>query len=189
MKKWFALIVGLQVLFLAGQMAHYEMRLSSGETLRLRVVPYDPRSLMMGQYMDLRYDISRVDAGKVHRASPAKTKPENLSGRALYVAMRPGEPAAQAEGFWLDRMPPREPGLVYLRGRITYDWENETALLVSYGLERYYIPEQHTQEAARLEARLRSAAHKPVITAEVAVDGRGRGLVRRVLVDGKPIGY
>ncbi len=88
MKKWFALIVGLQVLFLAGQMANYQMRLSSGETLRLRVVPYDPRSLMIEQYMNLRYDISRVDAGKVHGASQARTDAHDLTGRVLYAAMR-----------------------------------------------------------------------------------------------------
>lgn len=187
MKKWFALIVGLQVLFLVGQMAHYQIRVSSGETLRLRVVPYDPRSLMMGRYMDLRYDISRVDAGKVHGAPHARTDADDLTGRVLYAAMRPGEPAARAEGFWLDRMPPRKPGIVYLRGRVV--WGRDAAMNVYYGLERYYIPEQRRQEAAQLEERLRSAARKPDITAEVAVDSRGRGLVRRVLVDGKPIRY
>ena len=187
MKKWFALIVGLQVLFLVGQMAHYQIRVSSGETLRLRVVPYDPRSLMMGQYMDLQYDISRVDAGRIHGASQARTDAHDLTGRVLYAAMRPGAPAARAEGFWLDRMPPRKPGIVYLQGRIV--WGHDAAMNVDYGLERYYIPERRTREAAELEKQLASASRKPVITAEVAVDSRGRGLVRRVLVDGKPIGY
>lgn len=187
MKKWFALIVGLQVLFLVGQMAHYQIRVSSGETLRLRVVPYDPRSLMMGQYMDLQYDISRVDAGRIHGASQARTDAHDLTGRVLYAAMRPGTPAARAKGFWLDRMPPLKPGIVYLQGRIV--WEHKATMTVHYGLERYYIPERRTHEAAELEKQLASASRKPVITAEVAVDSRGRGLVRRVLVDGKPIGY
>ena len=187
MKKWFALIVGLQVLFLVGQMAHYQIRVSSGETLRLRVVPYDPRSLMMGQYMNLQYDISRVNPGKVHGAPQARTDADDLTGRVLYAAMRPGAPAARAEGFWLDRMPPRKPGIVYLQGRIV--WGHDAAMNVDYGLERYYIPERRTREAAELEKQLASASRKPVVTAEVAVDSRGRGLIRRVLVDGKPIGY
>ncbi len=63
-------------------------------------------------------------------------------------------------------------------------------LWVDYGLERYYIPEAAQQRANDLARRQwDSTGRRPQLTAEVAVQKDGRGLLRRVLIDGKPIGF
>ncbi|HHI79617.1 MAG TPA: hypothetical protein ENK02_06525 [Planctomycetes bacterium] len=58
-------------LFILGSMAFgilkKEELLASGRTVLLRLAPRDPRSLMQGDYMDLRYEIARKLPKKIPR--------------------------------------------------------------------------------------------------------------------------
>lgn len=43
----------------------YEQRLSQGQTMYAKLAPVDPRSLVQGDYMQLGYELSGVDADKI----------------------------------------------------------------------------------------------------------------------------
>lgn len=184
MKRWFYLIVGLQLLFLVGEAAKYRVALAHGQTVLLRVVPVDPRSLFLGNYMALSYDISSLNLSAIaHDPKAARAS----VGDTVYVVLRPAKPWAQAVEV-TSAKPPRRDGRPFLKGRVAAGFGGR--LMVAYGLERYYIPEaaqERVNELAR--RRLRTRQGWAQLTVEVAVQDDGRGLIRRVLVDGEPLGF
>jgi uncharacterized membrane-anchored protein len=59
MRKWIALVAGLAVLALANHAIYRkEQLLSQGRVVLLELAPVDPRSLMQGDYMALRYKVA-----------------------------------------------------------------------------------------------------------------------------------
>ncbi|MDH4134738.1 MAG: GDYXXLXY domain-containing protein [Gammaproteobacteria bacterium] len=59
MRKWIALIAGLLMLALANHAIYRkEQLLSQGRVVLLELAPVDPRSLMQGDYMALRYKVA-----------------------------------------------------------------------------------------------------------------------------------
>ena len=57
--KLAAACVGLQLLFFAGWAGREQVRLVSGASILVKVVPVDPRDLLRGQYLRLAYEFSR----------------------------------------------------------------------------------------------------------------------------------
>jgi uncharacterized membrane-anchored protein len=55
----------VQVLLLGWIIADRALLIENGREIRLAVIPIDPRDLFLGDYVTLRYDISRVHAGSV----------------------------------------------------------------------------------------------------------------------------
>lgn len=184
LKYWFIAVICLQVLFLAAEAARYQIRLSTGTIVYLKVVPVDPRSVFMGNYFDLAFDISTLP--KTMLSGNPKL---DLNGGypEVWVALEPSTPYAKAVAV-LGYLPQDQPGRVYLKANAsTYSW-SKGSLNLRYGLERYYIPESRKSDAEQLSYRLQNP-HPPVITVEVSVDGSGVGYLKRILVDGKPLGY
>jgi len=177
MKRWFYLIVGLQLLFLVAEATSYQVRISRSPVVTLKVVPVDPRSLFMGNYMALDYDISTIDLSKVEHDPLSKSD----MGETVYVTLIPDKPWARVAS--VTTTPPHAPpDRPYLRAQVTRI--SGSALSVYYGLDRYYIPESAQEKVNSLWPAF--GEHLPEITAEVAVLGHGKGLIRRVLVNGKP---
>jgi uncharacterized membrane-anchored protein len=202
MKRCFYAIVGLQILFLIGQAASDEWAIRRGQVVTLKVVPVDPRSLFMGNYMDLRYDISTIDLSTVAHDAPPGAFQE---GDIVYVGLTPQKPWARAYAV-RKTPPPREETTPYLRGRIWQIWTPSTGVTplpgrppvgprsrkgpmidIGYGLERYFIPEARQEDVGRLQWGRRGRA--PQITAEISVTKNGQGFIRRVLADGKPLEF
>mgnify|MGYP005839148693 CR=1 FL=1 len=73
---------------------------------------------------------------------------------------------------------------LWVRGRVTGRYS--TFLDISYRVGPYYIPESRSREAEQTQF---SGGRRAQITVEVAVDDSGRALIRRVFVDGKPLGF
>lgn len=71
MRKWIFWPLSAGVLaVLNALIVHKESVLRSGEPVYLRLAPQDPRSLIQGDYMELRYDLTeRLPAGLVDAAS------------------------------------------------------------------------------------------------------------------------
>lgn len=179
-KKIFIAVAALQILFLPAMAGFIQAKISSGQVVTLKVVPVDPRSLFMGNYMDLRYDISSVDLAKV----PHSDKAEMFTGyKVVYVTLQPDEKGARATHVGLK---PPDDGSLYLRGEIR--WRSESTLNLIYGIERYYIPEVREEEVNRMGWDP-DGADLPVITAEVSVTRDGTAYLLRVLKDGKPLGF
>ncbi len=85
MKRLLIALAGLLILgALAGLVAQKERTLASGTRLYLRLRPVDPRSLMQGDYMDLRYDLARLPEGSPGDGLLAVT----VDARGVGVALR-----------------------------------------------------------------------------------------------------
>lgn len=67
MKKFKLILIGINLLvvllFFHCSIYQKEDILQKGQLVLLRLAPVDPRSLMQGDYMELRYEISRPDSG------------------------------------------------------------------------------------------------------------------------------
>ncbi len=180
MKRWFSAIAAAQIVFLGAQAACFEYWSAVGQKVELRVEPLDPRSLLLGNYMHLSYDISRPPRRGL---SPGSVRFDRVPNRTtLYVELEPRKGGAAMTGLYTRRPSPPLERRVYLRGRKEFDG-------ISYGLERYYIPESRSKSIQEIERALARRSGAPVITVEVAVARSGHGLIRRVLVDGQPLEF
>jgi uncharacterized membrane-anchored protein len=186
MKRWFYLIVILQLLFLIAEAGTKQLEISRGQVVTLKVVPVDPRSLFMGHYMALDYDISNLNLAKIpHEGALAAYDKYDTK---VYVELIPQKPWAVAKAIRLTPPPPEENKL-YLQARVRYGFTpgDKSMLAVEYGLEQYFIPETKQEEVNRMQRNPRGKT--PQITAEISVTKKGQGYIKRILVDGKPLAY
>ncbi len=181
MRGLFIAIVAAQLVFLAGQAGYYQHAMASGDIVTLRVVPVDPRSLFLGNYMALSYDISDMSR---FRLPPDSVKLGSLkNGDTVFVELKPQEGGARPSRVLKEIPAARRPGHVYLRATKTWDQR------LDFGLERYYIPETRSEDVTRLWADSQRSGSRNAITVEASVDAKGHGYIRRVLVDGKPLEF
>ncbi|MBC2773832.1 GDYXXLXY domain-containing protein [Rhizobium sp. AQ_MP] len=153
--------------------------LRSGTDILLKTAPVDPRDLLRGDYVILTYDISNIST-----ASIAGTRPKEGEVARLNVRLKPG-----ADGFWIvsqasfDPLAAEDGSVVLLSQPITiygWEWENAGNLIVSYGIERFYVPEGEGKpiEDGRNEGRVSVAAR-------VSEDGQAQ--IRALMLDGEPL--
>jgi len=150
-KRWLvgaALAVAvLQIGFLVSMIAGRASVLRTGQEVTLEVLPIDPRDLLRGDYVILGYPISTIGADLF--ADPLPGDGEGAA-RTVYVRLRPGDDGLwQAGAASLDAPPQPAPGEneVDIRGTIQDSWfEGQTLVSVSYGIERYYVPEGEGRE-------------------------------------------
>jgi uncharacterized membrane-anchored protein len=65
MRKWIALAAGVVILAAANYVIHEKERLlTEGRVVMLELAPVDPRSLMQGDYMALRFTVADVAFGR-----------------------------------------------------------------------------------------------------------------------------
>jgi uncharacterized membrane-anchored protein len=168
------LVIGLQSVWVIGTVVFQETQLAQGTPILLETRPVDPRDLLRGDYVILRYDISSVP---VNAFTPPVTDPARLnSEQTVYVELRPeGEFSRLHRASWTPLT--AEPGNVVLRGRaLPQGFGGDTlpvALEVQYDIERYYVREGTGNPRGKL-------------TVLVSVPKSGRGIVRQVFVDGVP---
>lgn len=139
-KAWLlSLLVLLQLLFLAGIAGSYYAVGWFGTEIKLKTAPVDPRDFLYGDYVTLGYDISRLDASFWKDSSK---KVEN--GDHVFVKLKATNSGVyEAVGVYAAK-PDVQPGETVLRGTVTSSWGDE--ITISYGLEKYYVPEGTGQE-------------------------------------------
>src|SRR5437667_2276021 len=105
----FALLVGLQMLLLLGLIGYKQITLATGERILLKTVPVDPRDMFRGDYVTLRYELSRLENSLWHDGSYQK-------GDSVFVTLE------RRGRFWnaasVSKSLPAE-GTLFLRGRVT----------------------------------------------------------------------
>lgn len=96
--RWLAAALLLALAVPAWQIAAKEQVLHSGQPMLLRLRPVDPRSLIQGDYMELRYAIAdqAADAPGLHRSGAlvVRLDPEGI---AEWVRVDDGRPLADGE--------------------------------------------------------------------------------------------
>lgn len=133
-------VAALQLAALGYMVWDREMRVRNGTDVVLEVVPVDPRSLFQGDYVILGYPISTVSVW--YGAEPKV-------GQDIYVTVAPAEDGSWKLAGWnFDPVSAAKPGGVTLKGRIDRVLEPAPAdssgtgqVRVTYGLERFFVPE------------------------------------------------
>jgi len=148
--------------------------LANGREVVLEVIPVDPRSLFRGDYVNLGYNISRVDAPSPtpHRGDDIYVTLQKGAGDTWTVAgSRPQLPASVG------------PDQVVLKGRVDYTSSaaaGPAQTFVHYGIESFFVPEGTGRE---LEALVREKK----LSALIAVGSDGDAGIKGLVVDGKRV--
>lgn len=155
--------VVLQVLLLAGWAWREEGRQVEGTTILVQPEPIDPRDLLRGQYLDLRYSFSstrnlRGLAEGAELPEPGQTVWVRLAeegGFHVPVGASAGRPNDLAEGE------------VGLRGSVQ-------EFTCTFGIERFYVPEGSDTPSPE----------DTIVKLRVGPDGRAR--IEQLIVNGSP---
>lgn len=174
--RWFWAAVALQVLVLLGMTGMRAYTLATGTRVLLKTLPVDPRDLFRGDYVRLRYEISRLPVGQVQAAGH-----ELRRGDVVWVLLAPGQPHWQAVAAG-PRRPEPGPRQVAVQGRVQYreDGPEGQYLHVEYGIESFFVPEGEGRRLERPEIQL---------DVEAAVDRFGRAAIARVFADGNEVRF
>jgi uncharacterized membrane-anchored protein len=169
-RRLFLVGVLVHAAVLAGWAGSLEWARARAPVIRLETAPVDPRDLLRGDYIHLRYMISAVP----ENAFLASARPER-AGEPVYVALAPRGPVHEVVAASRTREAlPLGPGHRLLVG--TAGWITPgRPVTVEYGIERYYVRE--------------GAGRRPPaagLQAEVAVTAAGRPYLLRLLLDGRP---
>jgi uncharacterized membrane-anchored protein len=161
------MVVLIQAIFLSGWAGYHERLQRSAPTVRLKVLPVDPRDPLRGDFMILRYAISehtlpddRADLhGDVWVALREGEEGLHVIDEIVQMETRPADTDRQ----WVKASahpaysPPGTPGRIEL----------------NYGIERLFVPEgRGTPRFDRLEI-------------EASVNASGRLFIKRAWLDGE----
>ncbi|MBX0291581.1 GDYXXLXY domain-containing protein [Hymenobacter sp. HSC-4F20] len=132
-RRWVQWLVGAQVLFVLGVAAAGYATAALGRTITLRTRPVDPRDLLYGDYVTLRYQVSELP-GHLWRGSvlPRRHQP-------AYVLLEPQPDGTYTAVAAFPEKPSTTGSQAVLRGSVQDVWRR--GIRLRYGLERYYVPE------------------------------------------------
>ncbi|MVP00613.1 GDYXXLXY domain-containing protein [Paenibacillus lutrae] len=127
----------LQLGFIGYQAAAYESLLKNGTSIKLEIEPLDPRSLLQGDYVNLRYTIS----------SPAQSTTGRLdqesSQSKVKVVLVPDKDGIYTFGHFLAE------GDTLAGGEVVINGEMSGGRFIYYGIETYFVPEGTGLEVER----------------------------------------
>ncbi|APH70998.1 GDYXXLXY domain-containing protein [Aquibium oceanicum] len=155
MKRSMQLVVGalivsaLQIGFLFSVIQGRATILRDGAEVMLKVEPVDPRDLLRGDYVRLGYEISSVPRTLFE---PPLADADAAKGTPVLVRLAPGD-----DGLWrpvgarlaetqASAMPD---GQVEIAGTIDTAFAAIDQVRLSYGIERFYLPEGEGREIER----------------------------------------
>lgn len=182
----FALAAAIQVALLAWMVVDRALILARGSELTLNAQPVDPRDLLRGDYVSLRYDIGSVDVvrlkipvedmqtGRLARGHRVWVTLRRLDGGGLQPVAVNEAPVAVGDGNIL--IAGRSQGCGWRQGTNSVCPE----LRVDYGIESYFVPEG---EGRNIEMAARAGRVQVV----AAVTPDGRAAIKRLLLDGQPV--
>ncbi len=141
----------------------------TGQEIRLKTFPVDPRSLFRGNYASLNYEISRITLTEMEKT------PYPRFGEVVYVKLKQGEDGLYV--FDSASLSQPEEGL-FIRGRIeTPRWVRSNVYQVRYGIEAYFAPKK---KALELEKQLRDGG-----IAVVMLAANGKAALKDVIGEAK----
>ncbi|MDF2661830.1 MAG: hypothetical protein K0Q94_4621 [Paenibacillus sp.] len=154
---WMAAVVVSCLMLLSVQIGRSETILARGETVYLELLPLDPRSLLQGDYVQLRYTVSEPFGRDWTDNTPEE------SGKVSVVLAKSPSGVHQFKQLY-DKSYALQPGEVVLNGK----WRSWRT--IEYGIEHFFVPEGTGMDVER------TAKY-----AEVKVASNGDALVARLL--------
>jgi len=173
-RRLFVALVLLHALVLLGWGATLERARARAPHVRLEVLPVDPRDLLRGDFIALRFAISTLTEAQFVGRAPDWSD----VGHPVYVALVPKDGVYVAAAASLDRAALSSRAGRLIVGRVMYAPQMGRASRmpfgIEYGIERYYVPEgKGNPPPGRREA-------------EVAITADGRAFLERLFIDGAP---
>lgn len=163
--KRFGFIIALAIplLLLIGLTFKPLWALTYGEDISLLTVPVDPRDLLYGDYVTLRYEIEEIEKSEIPISILKKIEKQPNSNRLIVY----GKLVKKGDIYVLDSLTDMKPkGSIYLTGKLNgYDYQNTTGINVhsiNFGLDRFYVPENTGKELEDLSAKGQLVAHLKV---------------------------
>lgn len=135
------LLVAGQALYVLGVAAAGYATTALGQHIMLGTRPIDPRDLLYGDFVRLRYAISEVPAGLWRDPAAPRRR------QSVYVLLAAGPDSLSTVIGVYAAAPRPGAGQAVLRGWVSEVYGHSLGL--RYGLERYYVPEG---SGLRLEA-------------------------------------
>jgi len=178
------LAAGLSILVLIGTLSTMLLGraaiLRDGSEIILRSAPVDPRDLMRGDYVQLRYEsVSQVDG-----ALFSGIWPEQDRFMPLWLTLETGEDGlATVKSISLDKPDDGTADTVYLKSKpvkLSGDDANRFRHMIislTFGIERYYVPEGEGRD-------IEDARNAGRTTVAVRVSADGQPQIARLMIDG-----
>lgn len=162
---------------------HRAAILRDGVEVILKTAPVDPRDLMRGDYVQLRYEaISSVDGSLF-----VGDLPEREGLVSLWLTLKANDGGiATVKSVSLNKPELAGPGEAHLKS-LPYRWTTSLGkgtagehLSLRFGIERYYVPEGEglVIEEARND-------HRTTVAIRISADGEAQ--IARLMIDGKPL--
>ncbi len=183
---------------LSGVLVVHAWPLWTGQAALLPVTPIDPRDMFRGEYVRLDTPATRL-AVRSDGAAPAGAlavtpvgswwtelpadhyrRHQSLVDRVVYVQLEPRGDAGESRPVSISGEPLA--GRLNLRGRITWYEAAGERLNVDYGLDSFFMQEgtaKPVEDALRQRRRVQM---------QIAIAHSGHARIRRLVVDGVPVG-
>ena len=164
------LLVAAQVVYVLGVAGAGYATTVLGQHIVLATNPVDPRDLLYGDFVRLRYSISGPPLRLWHGDAPPVRR------QAVFVLLATGpDSLSTAVGVYPQAPTPRV-GQAVLRGWVTDVYRNSLAL--RFNLERYYVPEGSG-------LRLEKAGQRHPLLVRVSIAPWGQARITSVAEEGK----
>ncbi|RKD25058.1 hypothetical protein BEP19_04345 [Ammoniphilus oxalaticus] len=143
------LVIGIQVLVLLLIVGAQLFISKTGDEIRLKTAPVDPRDVFYGDYVILNYEMSELDI----RLFPEGAAPKK--GATVYTVLKREGNYDRVVSAHLEK-PKLAADEHMMKGRVDYvlrDWRDKQedpsairSIRAIYGIERYYVPEGEGME-------------------------------------------
>ena len=167
-KKLFIVIAIFWIVIIGGFIAFKEFTLKTGDEVLLKTEPVDPRDLFRGDYVILRYDITRIDT-----ADLSVDISDFSEGDRVYVSLNvSSDKIGSVAKISLNK--PADG--IFLKGTVLSIYSKNLA--VEYGIESYFVPENRGKEIER---------NIGDIYVRVSIDDFGNAVIKSLVLDGEDI--
>lgn len=189
-----ALIVIIQLAFLAQMIGQRAAILRDGIPILLKTEPIDPRSLFRGDYVVLNYDISSLDIAALEGDNDFERQQD------IYVAVEQSGDLWKATGAY-HQWPKIVGDQVIMQGRVKWVRASRepceeddpfcidqrlmnSIVRVDYGIDSYFVPEG---EGKAIEAAMAEQDAAQRVVVQIAVDENGTSAIKALILDGETL--
>lgn len=159
------LITLLWIGVIAGLWAKNEYQVRNAQEIILKTVPVDPRDLFRGDYVRLRYEISRLDLDRL-----SQDNTDFKQNGLIFVSLK-----EEGDVWRVKNVSSQKPHKgIFLKGRIR--WISNRQANVEYGIESYFVP-----EGKGLEIEKKAAQGEVKVVVSVA--SSGQGILKKVMLE------
>lgn len=169
-------LAALQTVVIGYQIGERSYVLRTGVEVRLKTEAVDPRDLFRGDYVVLRYPISRLRDDQIVGPRPNRSEDVRFHVRLVLGA----DGFANVEEASVEPLPARQGSVVLLTEPVTYVPGQGAMIAVRYGIERFYVPEGDGKE---IESRRNEGA----VSVTVRVSSGGKAQLDQLFVGDTPV--